>query len=73
MTPNLTIQSFGDLVNGNHMFISVRRFEELVKKFTVEYYAGGATQNSIKVAQVSHVHTQSFAYLQFFCIVGLSE
>ncbi|XP_075466435.1 adenosine kinase isoform X2 [Ascaphus truei] len=26
-------------------------FEELVKKFTVEYHAGGSTQNSIKVAQ----------------------
>lgn len=26
-------------------------FEELVKKFKVEYYAGGATQNSIKIAQ----------------------
>jgi len=28
------------------------RFEEIVKKFKVEYHAGGATQNSIKVAQV---------------------
>uniref|UniRef100_A0A3Q3FT16 Adenosine kinase n=1 Tax=Labrus bergylta TaxID=56723 RepID=A0A3Q3FT16_9LABR len=26
-------------------------FEEIVKKFKVEYHAGGATQNSIKVAQ----------------------
>ncbi|XP_072439377.1 adenosine kinase isoform X5 [Chiloscyllium punctatum] len=26
-------------------------FEELVKKFKVEYYAGGSTQNSVKVAQ----------------------
>lgn len=26
-------------------------FDELVKKFKVEYYAGGSTQNSIKVAQ----------------------
>ncbi|XP_058507556.1 adenosine kinase isoform X1 [Solea solea] len=26
-------------------------FEELVKKFNVEYHAGGATQNSIKIAQ----------------------
>ncbi|KAM9847937.1 adenosine kinase-like [Aulostomus maculatus] len=26
-------------------------FEELVTKFKVEYYAGGATQNSIKIAQ----------------------
>lgn len=39
------------------MFISVCRFEELVKKFKVEYHAGGATQNSIKVAQVGHVQT----------------
>lgn len=35
------------------MFVSVCRFEELVKKFKVEYHAGGATQNSIKIAQVS--------------------
>ncbi|XP_043534863.1 adenosine kinase-like isoform X6 [Chiloscyllium plagiosum] len=27
------------------------KFEELVKKFKVEYYAGGSTQNSVKVAQ----------------------
>ncbi|XP_029465418.1 adenosine kinase isoform X1 [Rhinatrema bivittatum] len=27
------------------------RFEELVKKFKVEYHAGGSTQNSVKVAQ----------------------
>ncbi|KAI2556268.1 adenosine kinase [Homo sapiens] len=26
-------------------------FDELVKKFKVEYHAGGSTQNSIKVAQ----------------------
>uniref|UniRef100_A0A8D3CDX8 adenosine kinase n=1 Tax=Scophthalmus maximus TaxID=52904 RepID=A0A8D3CDX8_SCOMX len=26
-------------------------FEELVKKFKVEYHAGGATQNSVKIAQ----------------------
>ncbi|KAM9365439.1 adenosine kinase isoform 2-T2 [Pholidichthys leucotaenia] len=26
-------------------------FDDLVKKFTVEYHAGGATQNSIKIAQ----------------------
>lgn len=37
------------------MFVSVYRFEEIVKKFKVEYHAGGATQNSIKVAQVSRV------------------
>lgn len=35
----------------------VCRFEELVKKFKVEYHAGGATQNSIKIAQVSRAHT----------------
>lgn len=28
------------------------RFEEIVKKFKVEYHAGGATQNSVKIAQV---------------------
>ncbi|KAL1262992.1 hypothetical protein QQF64_005731 [Cirrhinus molitorella] len=27
-------------------------FEEIVKKFKVEYHAGGATQNSVKVAQL---------------------
>lgn len=40
----------------NDMFVSVCRFEELVKKFKVEYHAGGATQNSIKIAQVSQSH-----------------
>ncbi|KAL6036233.1 hypothetical protein STEG23_023969, partial [Scotinomys teguina] len=29
-----------------------KRFDELVKKFKVEYHAGGSTQNSMKVAQV---------------------
>ncbi|XP_043912672.1 adenosine kinase [Protopterus annectens] len=29
----------------------VKMFEELVKKFKVEYHAGGSTQNSVKVAQ----------------------
>ncbi|XP_061490823.1 adenosine kinase isoform X2 [Rhineura floridana] len=32
-------------------------FEELVKKFKVEYHAGGSTQNSIKVAQHSKTRT----------------
>lgn len=32
------------------------RFDELVKNFKVEYHAGGATQNSIKIAQVRHAH-----------------
>lgn len=39
--------------------LSLCRFEELVKKFKVEYHAGGATQNSIKIAQVSHGYTNS--------------
>ena len=30
----------------------VYRYEDMVKKFDVEYVPGGATQNSIKVAQV---------------------
>ncbi|MGH0122436.1 UNVERIFIED_CONTAM: hypothetical protein FKN15_004203 [Acipenser sinensis] len=29
------------------------KFEEIVKKFKVEYHAGGSTQNSVKIAQVS--------------------
>ncbi|KAG7236331.1 hypothetical protein INR49_001028 [Caranx melampygus] len=40
-------------------------FDELVKKFKVEYHAGGATQNSIKIAQVStHKHTFCFDITQ---------
>uniref|UniRef100_A0A3Q3B821 Adenosine kinase n=1 Tax=Kryptolebias marmoratus TaxID=37003 RepID=A0A3Q3B821_KRYMA len=35
----------------NDIFVCVCRFEELVKKFKVEYHAGGATQNSVKIAQ----------------------
>lgn len=41
----------------------LRRFEELVKKFKVEYHAGGATQNSIKIAQVRHTHTHTVILL----------
>ncbi|XP_034753881.1 adenosine kinase-like isoform X1 [Etheostoma cragini] len=33
------------------LFVFPMLFEELVKKFKVEYHAGGATQNSIKIAQ----------------------
>lgn len=29
------------------------RFDEIVKKNNVEYHAGGSTQNSVKIAQVS--------------------
>lgn len=29
------------------------RFEEIVKRDNVEYHAGGSTQNSVKIAQVS--------------------
>lgn len=29
------------------------RFEEIAKKSKVEYHAGGSTQNSVKIAQVS--------------------
>lgn len=36
------------------MFVSHFRFEEMVKKFKVEYHAGGATQNAVKIAQVRH-------------------
>ncbi|MGH0134640.1 UNVERIFIED_CONTAM: hypothetical protein FKN15_029720 [Acipenser sinensis] len=28
------------------------KFEEIVKKFKVEYHAGGSTQNSVKIAQI---------------------
>lgn len=41
----------------NYIFVSTCRFDEIVKKFKVEYHAGGATQNSIKIAQVSHIQT----------------
>lgn len=41
----------------NYIFVSACRFDEIVKKFKVEYHAGGATQNSIKIAQVSHIQT----------------
>eukprot|EP00061_Rhincodon_typus_P019067 g48514.t1 len=30
------------------------RFDELVKRFKVEYHAGGSTQNSVKVAQAAY-------------------
>lgn len=34
-------------------FSCFRRFEEIVKRNKVEYHAGGSTQNSVKIAQVS--------------------
>lgn len=46
------------------MFVSVCRFDELVKKFEVEYHAGGATQNSIKIAQVSDLCRNTITLLQ---------
>lgn len=36
------------------------RFDELTKKFNVEYHAGGATQNSVKIAQVGPTHEHYF-------------
>lgn len=52
----LCMHSFFPLVFCNLFNFSLSllcfRFEELVKKFKVEYHAGGATQNSVKVAQV---------------------
>lgn len=49
--------------HGNQVCVSYGRFEELVKKFKVEYHAGGATQNSIKIAQVSHTHAHTHTNL----------
>lgn len=38
----------------NNSCTSLRfRFEEIVKRNKVEYHAGGSTQNSVKIAQVS--------------------
>lgn len=37
------------------LFFSACRFDEIVNKFKAEYHAGGATQNSIKIAQVSRM------------------
>ena len=31
------------------------RFEDMVKKFSVEYIAGGSTQNSMRLAQVRNL------------------
>lgn len=45
--------SFSDVISLIFfLFFFFNRFEELVKKFKVEYHAGGSTQNSVKVAQV---------------------
>lgn len=35
------------------VFFSTYRFEEIIKRNNVEYHAGGSTQNSVKIAQVS--------------------
>ncbi|XP_048964771.1 adenosine kinase isoform X10 [Canis lupus dingo] len=44
------------------------RFDELVKKFKVEYHAGGSTQNSIKVAQ--WMIQQPYKAATFFGCIG---
>ena len=41
-------------------------FEDLVKDYTVEYIAGGATQNSCRVAQWILEHPNSVAYFGYF-------
>lgn len=53
------IQSSLEIYELSDLFVSVCRFKEIVKKSKVEYHAGGATQNSIKIAQVSYVHTNN--------------
>ncbi|XP_009957169.1 PREDICTED: adenosine kinase, partial [Leptosomus discolor] len=40
-----------DVAFAQHEGSFTLQFEELVKKFKVEYHAGGSTQNSVKVAQ----------------------
>ncbi|CAD7675678.1 unnamed protein product [Nyctereutes procyonoides] len=44
------------------------KFDELVKKFKVEYHAGGSTQNSIKVAQ--WMIQQPYKAATFFGCIG---
>lgn len=46
------------------------RFEEIVKKFKVEYHAGGATQNSVKVAQVG---AQSCSQYLMHAMLGMTR
>ncbi|XP_006887573.1 PREDICTED: adenosine kinase isoform X3 [Elephantulus edwardii] len=46
-------------------------FEELVKKFNVEYHAGGSTQNSIKVAQ--WMIQQPHKAATFFGCIGVDK
>ncbi|GAA6111121.1 adenosine kinase isoform X1 [Tachysurus ichikawai] len=41
----------GDLFTELKQLCANRRFEEIVKNFKVEYHAGGATQNSVMIAQ----------------------
>uniref|UniRef100_A0A5F4VTG7 Adenosine kinase n=1 Tax=Callithrix jacchus TaxID=9483 RepID=A0A5F4VTG7_CALJA len=46
-------------------------FDELVKKFKVEYHAGGSTQNSIKVAQ--WMIQQPYKAATFFGCIGIDK
>ncbi|XP_072484212.1 adenosine kinase isoform X5 [Notamacropus eugenii] len=46
-------------------------FEELVKKFKVDYHAGGSTQNSIKVAQ--WMIQKPFKAATFFGCIGMDK
>ena len=40
------------------VYLFVFSYKELVDKFNVEYIPGGATQNSIRVAQVCSIHSR---------------
>lgn len=45
------------------------RFDEIVKRNKVEYHAGGSTQNSVKIAQVSlalHTVPECVLYMHWY-------
>lgn len=48
------------------------RFDEIVKKSNVEYHAGGSTQNSVKIAQVSLCSALSCVYIGLPVTLDLS-
>ncbi|XP_059253841.1 adenosine kinase isoform X1 [Mustela nigripes] len=53
---------------GDKLLVPLVMFDELVKKFKVEYHAGGSTQNSMKVAQ--WMIQQPYKAATFFGCIG---
>jgi len=58
-------------LTGNSWTFLYFRFEEIVKRNKVEYHAGGSTQNSVKIAQVSLIQLSALCLNVFWIYSGM--